>query len=511
MTLWLRARTDGVAYLIALVGVLCAAIVRYQLEPILAGSIPVVIFTLPVVVSALKGGFWPGLFCTVVGALLSAYLFIPPLHSFAVNTQGTVILLTFFAVGVTISIFGQRMKNLQARLIGQATELAATNGKLQQASSRKDEFLAMLAHELRNPLAGISTAAELLKLIPTDDERIGRAGGAIYRQVLHMTKLVDDLLDVSRVTRGLVAIDTQPLALCDVVHSAVEQVRTALAAKQQHLTLDLPHEPCAVSGDRTRLTQVISNLLANANRYSPAGSAIRIQVRTTQAEVIVRVEDDGQGIEADLQPHIFDLFVQAERGIDRSQGGLGIGLALVKRITELHQGSVQVHSAGSGMGSCFTVTLPRVHGSVQAGTAQGAQGQTASAGEPMQILIVDDNRDAADSTASLLQAHGHVVTVEYDANAALAHARAQRLDVVILDIGMPDKDGRELCRTMKQFPHLSHTTFIALSGYGQARDVVLSQQAGFDRHFTKPVRIESLLEAMPASVCEASALARRLG
>lgn len=490
------AQRDGVAYLFALVGVLCAALVRYQLEPVLQGSIPVVLFTVPVVFSALKGGFWPGVFCTFLSALASAFLFIKPIYSLVISTQAGVILLTFLVVGISISIFGQRMKNLQASLTRQAEELAATNGKLQQASSRKDEFLAMLAHELRNPLAGISTAAELLRMIRTDEKRIGRAGDAIYRQVQHMTKLVDDLLDVSRVTRGLVAIEKNPLNLADVVHSAIEQVRTALTSKQQHLTLDLPAEHIVVCGDRTRLTQVISNLLANANRYSHVGGAIGLQVRATAAEATISIDDNGQGIDQALQPAIFDLFVQAERGIDRSQGGLGIGLALVKRITELHDGAVAVYSAGSGEGSCFTVTLPRFHGAPGAALPPAAEEQVASTTRALHILIVDDNHDAADSTALLLQAYGHTVLVEYDAQAALQRAHATTLDAVILDIGMPDQDGRELCRSMKVLPHLAGTTFIALSGYGQDSDIALSAQAGFDQHFTKPVHTESLLGAL---------------
>lgn len=494
---WVQA--NGLAYLFALLGVLCAAVARHQLEPVLAGTIPVVLFTVPVVVSALKGGFWPGFFCTLLSAVVADYFFIKPLYSLDVTAQGSVILLTFVAIGVIISVFGQRMKNLQASLIRQAGELAESNTKLQLANTRKDEFLAMLAHELRNPLAGISNAAELLRLIRTDEQRISRAGDAIFRQVRHMTKLVDDLLDVSRVTRGLVAIEKHPVNVSDAVHSALEQVRAALEAKQQHLTLALPAHPIIVCGDRTRLTQVISNLLANANRYSQAGSTIRLQVSFTKEQVTMVVEDNGQGIDEQLQPHIFDLFVQAERGIDRSQGGLGIGLALVKRIADLHDGSVSVYSAGSGKGSSFKVSLPRMPAALAPGAPGAPNAATAKGidpGLPLHILIVDDNQDAADSTSSLLQAYGHSVVVAYDGVAALERAHATAFDAVILDIGMPDQDGRALCRSMKNNPRLSRTMFIALSGYGQANDLALSEQAGFDRHFTKPVHTERLLDAL---------------
>ena len=489
-------QNNSFAYVLALFGVLGAAVVRHQLEPVLTGTIPVVIFTVPVVLCALNGGFWPGLFCTVLSAVVSDYFFIAPYYSFAVSTQSSVILMTFLAVGITISVFGQRMKHLQVSLLRQAGELEESNIKLEQSSSRKDEFLAMLAHELRNPLAGISTAAELLNLIATKEPRVARASAAISRQVRHITKLVDDLLDVSRVTRGLVSIEKKSLDLCDVLQSAVEQVRSSLEAKQQTLTLDVPAGQMDVCGDRTRLTQVISNLLANANRYSHSGSAIRVAVRSTATQVMVSVEDNGQGIEQHRLPHIFDLFMQAERAVDRSQGGLGIGLALVKKITELHEGTVAVRSAGRGQGSCFTVTLPRLQAAASPPGPQAPAAPAPGHERPRRLLIVDDNRDAADSTALLLQAHGHTVLVAYDAETALGYAHLHQLDTVILDIGMPGKDGRELCRCMKVIPHLARTTFIALSGYGQASDMALSRQAGFDAHYTKPAPIESLLAAL---------------
>lgn len=492
-------RDDGLSYFFAVLGVLCAALVRHQLEPILAGTIPVVIFTVPVILSALRGGFWPGMFCTLLSAVVSDYFFIEPVHSLDMTAQGAVILLTFIAIGVIISVFGQRMKSLQSSLKLQAGELAQSNHKLQQANRRKDEFLAMLAHELRNPLAGISTAAELLKMIRHDDQRIGRAGDAIGRQVRHMTKLVDDLLDVSRVTRGLVAIEKIPVSLGEVLQSAVEQVRTAIDSKHQHLTLDIADEKMIVRGDRTRLTQVISNLLANANRYSHAGSAISLSAHATDTAATISVKDNGQGIDGQLLPQIFDLFVQAERGADRSEGGLGIGLALVKRIMELHEGTVVAQSAGDGQGSTFTITLPRYSVDMGAQVQVGRSRQAIDAIRPMQILLVDDNHDAADSTAVLLQAHCHSVVVEYDAGAALRRCRTTQFDAVVLDIGLPDMDGRELCRQMKEFPHLARSTFIALSGYGQAIDLALSQQAGFDQHFTKPVDIDDLLDALANS------------
>ncbi len=299
-------------YALGLVGVILAAWIRYELGPVLGGTIPVVIFTVPVTIAALYGGFGPGIFATFVGAAISDYLFIEPLYSFRVETQsGATVLVTFLLIGITISFFGERMKALQGRLVDQADKLKEANRELDEGNRRKDEFLAMLAHELRNPLAGISTAAELLKFAHSDQHRIAQTRDVITRQVRHMTKLVDDLLDVSRVTRGLVIIEKKPVDLKDAVHGAIEQVRKGFESKDQHLAVKLPEDHACVCGDRVRLTQVIGNLLSNANKYSPAGSLIQVQLRLSHKEVELSVEDNGQGIDAALLPRVFDLFVQA--------------------------------------------------------------------------------------------------------------------------------------------------------------------------------------------------------
>jgi signal transduction histidine kinase/CheY-like chemotaxis protein len=486
-------------YVLALLGVLAAAAVRYQMGPVLGGTIPVVLFTVPVILVALYGGFGPGIFATLCSAAISDYLFVEPVGRFGLETPASVVVMgSFLAIGITISYFGHRMKALQLRLADQASKLAAANSELEESSRRKDEFLAMLAHELRNPLAGISTAAELLRLGRGTQARIAQTAEVIGRQVRHMTKLVDDLLDVSRVTRGLVMIDKQPVDLKEALRGAIEQVRAPIEAKRQRLGLRVPDADVCVCGDRIRLTQVISNLVGNASKYSPAGRAIDVELRLLATTVELEVLDQGQGIDPDLLPHVFDLFVQAERTPDRSQGGLGIGLALVKRIVELHEGSVAAHSAGRGHGSRFTVCLPRLEQGRPA--RQQAAGTAAAPAAPaaMRILVVDDNRDAADTVALLLDASGHTAFVEYDAGAALARAGAERLDAVILDIGLPEQDGRELCRTLKAMPHLADTVFIALSGYGQEHDRQRSLQAGFDRHLVKPVDTEELLQALAA-------------
>jgi signal transduction histidine kinase/ActR/RegA family two-component response regulator len=495
MTILRRSRQQVFPYLLALAGVVLAAAVRYQLGPILGGTIPVVIFTVPVALAALYGGFGPGMFCTLASAAVANYLFISPYLGFGLDLHAGVVTGVFLLIGVTISYFGHRMKTLQARLVMQRQQLAEANRELERANSRKDEFLAMLAHELRNPLAGISTAAEVLRFVRADQARVSETGDVIRRQVRHMSKLVDDLLDVSRVTRGLVRIEKVSVDLKDSLRGAVEQVRSAIEAKGQHLSVEVPDDDLCVCGDRTRLTQVLSNLLANANRYSPAGASIRVEAGLSGQHIALSVEDNGQGIDPALQPRIFDLFVQAERTVDRSEGRLGIGLALVKKIVELHDGTVAVHSAGAGQGSRFTLRLPRLLR--DAGPAERQQASPpAAASDGTRILVVDDNRDAANAMALLLEAYGHTVFVEYDAAAALERARTDLLDDVILDIGLPGTDGRSLCRQLKSLPHLSGTVFIAVSGYGQDADVRASREAGFDHHFAKPVQMEALLQAL---------------
>ena len=338
-----------------------AAAIRYELGPVLGSAIPVVLFTVPITLAALYGGFGPGICATLLGALISNFLFIEPIYSLGLKTvSGTVVLGSFLLVGSLISYFGHRMQRMQANLAEQARQLMAANLALEAGAARKDEFLAMLAHELRNPLAGIGTAAELLKVAAGNPQRITQAGAVITRQVGHMCKLVDDLLDVSRVTRGLVALERHPVDVDEVIHGAVEQIRASFDQKQQRLSIVHPESAVWVSGDRIRLIQVIGNLLANANKYSPAGSAVELAVHSAHDSITITVSDQGQGIAAALLPNVFDLFMQAERTPDRAQGGLGIGLALVRKIVELHGGEVAAHSAGEGQGTSMTVRLARI-------------------------------------------------------------------------------------------------------------------------------------------------------
>ena len=370
-----------------------------------------------------------------------------------------------------------------------AEELAArqleAQDELRRADRRKDEFLAMLAHELRNPLAPISTAAHLLTRA-TSPEELQRIADVIRRQATHLTHLVDDLLDVSRVTRGLIQLEVETLDLRDVVDAAVEQTRPLITTRGHALHVDVPRGTC-VDGDRTRLVQIVANLLNNAAKYTPQGGRIILEADSADGHAAVRVRDDGIGIDAALLPHIFDLFSQGERTPDRSQGGLGIGLALVRSLVALHGGEVAADSAGAHSGSCFTVRLPL--STLAAGRPVDTPVPIPLL-RPLRVMIVDDNADAATMLAEVLGMSGHATQVAHSAESALAIVDPDT-DACVLDIGLPDLSGYELAARLRE--HAPRATYVALTGYGQAHDRVLSKAAGFAHHLVKPVDIERLM------------------
>lgn len=366
---------------------------------------------------------------------------------------------------------------------------------LQSEHQRKDEFLAMLAHELRNPLAPISSAAQLLRMLFANEPRIKQASDVIARQVAHMTHLVDDLLDVSRVTRGLVTINKTDVELGAVLREAVEQMTPVIEARGHRLTLDIATGALHVRGDRTRLVQVAANLLSNAAKYTPDGGDLQVSLHPQGDSATLRVQDNGIGISRELLPVVFDLFTQGQRTPDRSQGGLGLGLALVKKLVELHEGSVEAHSGGAGQGSTFMVRLPLVshaHPSAPAPSPVHSQAVT----PPGRILVVDDNVDAANTLAMVLETTGHRVSTEHSAHAALSTAERETFQVILLDIGLPDMSGHALAKALKQLPGMAGVALIAVSGYGQEQDRLMSRQAGFVAHLVKPVPADELIRTI---------------
>lgn len=373
------------------------------------------------------------------------------------------------------------------------TERKLAEDELRNANRQKDEFLAMLAHELRNPLAPIATAAQLLKIGNLDAKAVHDVSKIIARQAEHMTALVDDLLDVSRVTRGLVILDKEEVDLNIVVSSAVEQVRSLIETRHHALTLRLSGEPAHVVGDSTRLIQVVTNLLNNAAKYTPSNGEITLRVHVADGYAEISVSDNGVGITADVLPYVFDLFAQGKRTLDRSQGGLGIGLSLVKSLVLLHGGTVHARSAGADQGSEFVVRLPRV---ASPKVASSLTERDVRAAGPLSILVVDDNADAAQTLSMLLEMSGHRVLVEYDARSALARVQMEHPDLMLLDIGLPDMDGYELARRIRALPAMEKSVLVAVSGYGMAQDRTQSANAGFHHHLVKPVSYEQLIRLL---------------
>jgi len=368
----------------------------------------------------------------------------------------------------------------------------------EDANRAKDEFLAMLGHELRNPLSPILTALQLMRL--QDDTRAERARTVIERQVTHLTRLVDDLLDVSRIARGKVELKSELLEMADIVAKAVEMASPLLEQRSHNLILDVPRHGLMVYGDSTRLRQIVSNLLTNAAKYTPAGGEIRVAAREEDGNVVLCVRDNGIGIAPDVMPTIFDLFVQERQAIDRAQGGLGLGLTIVRNLVERHGGSIAVKSLGVGQGSEFLVRLPLA---TQVDADQDRRERITSAVEfaaPRahvgRVLIVDDNEDAAEMLALALQHKGFETRVANDAPAALRIAAEFVPDIAVLDIGLPVIDGYELASHLRSLPGLDRLHLIAVTGYGQESDRQRAREAGFHHHLVKPVAIEAIEAAV---------------
>nr|WP_314621629.1 PAS domain-containing protein [uncultured Noviherbaspirillum sp.] len=365
---------------------------------------------------------------------------------------------------------------------------------LRQVDQRKDEFLAMLAHELRNPLAPITTAAQLLRFVQNDTARVHEISTIISRQAAHMTSLIDDLLDVSRVTRGLITLQKEAVDIKTVVIEAIEQARPLIEAKSHQIEVLNYSSKCTVVGDKKRLIQVMVNLLTNAARYTPNGGCISVSTNVADSQAFITVRDSGVGMSSKLLTRAFDLFVQGERTPDRSQGGLGIGLALVKNLVQLHGGTVTANSEGINKGTEVIVSLPLIEKENNHALSVANDDATSLSEAGLRIMLVDDNKDAAEVLAMLLQAVGHDVYVEYQASTALENAQTILPQVCLLDIGLPDMDGKELAKRLREIPGMEDAALAALTGYGQPQDREATKAAGFDKHFVKPAEIQVLIK-----------------
>ena len=379
------------------------------------------------------------------------------------------------------------------------TERKRAEEALREADRKKDEFLAMLAHELRNPLAPIRNAVEVLRLLGPDTPDLKQSREIIERQVEHLARLVDDLLDVSRITSGRINLHKERVDLAAVLARAVEASRPLLEARKHTLTVALPPQPVWVKGDATRLAQVVSNLLNNAAKYTENDGRVWLTVEQARAEAVVTVRDTGIGIPGDLLPHVFDLFTQGDRSLARSEGGLGIGLTLVKRLVEMHGGTATAASAGPGKGSAFAVRLPVLETGTVPPPAEAETPSRDRSGAARRVLVVDDSADAARSLALLLAAQGHAVRTAHDGLAALEAARAFQPEVVLLDIGLPRMDGYEVARRLRGQAGFERTLLVALTGYGQEEDRRRTREAGFDAHLVKPADLTILQRLLATS------------
>ncbi len=376
------------------------------------------------------------------------------------------------------------------QIAAQRDELKAYAEALTEADRRKDEFLATLAHELRNPLSPIRNGLDILRASPTAS-KAGEIRDMMDRQLSHLVRLVDDLLDVSRVSQGKVELRRERIALSELLKTSVEASDPLINAARHELVVDLPDAEVWLDADLTRLSQVVSNLLNNAAKYTPEGGRIVLSARRDRGEVLITVSDNGIGIPSDMLPRVFDLFTQVRDNLDRSRGGLGIGLALVKQLVEMHGGAIVAESAGRGKGSAFRLRLPVTEPAPAPSAAEpSSPGSRESA--RLKILVVDDNFDVAQTTGWMLEAIGHDYRLVHESKLAVETAREYRPDAILLDINMPGMDGYAVCRALREQPIFEDTVIIAQTGWGQTQDRASTGESGFDHHLTKPVNMDRL-------------------
>jgi signal transduction histidine kinase len=378
-------------------------------------------------------------------------------------------------------------------------ELRARADELKEADARKDQFLAMLGHELRNPLAPVLNAVKLMQQRDGGDRVIRRSVAAAHRQIRHMTRLLDDLLDVSRIRNGKIELRRSPIDLRVVIQDALHAVESVVEERGHALSVEAPEQPLLVDGDPVRLSQVLENLLHNAAKYTDRGGHLALEVRPDGDQILLQVRDDGIGLDPAMLPRIFDMFVQAEQGSDRARGGLGLGLTLVRNLVEMHGGRITARSDGPGRGSEFEVRLPALTGAhvlrVEASPPPRIQGAT----RPLDIVLVDDNADIRDTLRSLLELGGHHVAEAEDGRSAVELIRATAPSIAFIDIGLPGMDGYQVARELRGVA--SPTCLIAMTGYGRAEDRRQALDAGFDAHLVKPVDFDDLtklLEELPS-------------
>jgi len=412
------------------------------------------------------------------------------------------------ALNASLAAANQELERTNRNLQKEIAERIRAQSALEDADRRKDDFLAMLSHELRNPLAAIQGAIELMQRKSIDDPQLAWSRAVLARQNQHLSRLIEDLLDVSRITRGILTLRKTTLDLREMLEHALEAVRPMVAARKHALSVKMPQAPVPVLGDAVRLTQVVSNLLSNAAKYTEPGGQISVTLATAgtgdDARAVIEVQDNGCGIGAGTMPQLFEPTTHAERLSRGAHGGLGIGLVVVRGLVQMHGGRVEAFSEGIGRGSRFTVRLPLLTAARdESAVPEPLAVRTARSNGALRILVVDDNEDSAESMSMLLQCDGHAIDTAYCGETALSLARTVRPDVVLLDIGMPGMLGYEVARRLRGIAEAANAMLIAVTGYGRESDVAKALAAGFDHHLVKPVdfdKLRSLLASRRASV-----------
>ena len=473
---WLR-------YGLAVGLLVCIAFTRLELTPLIGRHSPLLAFVLPVLATCYLCGRGPAWLITLASPVFGT-LFFQDDFSWS-DPLGWIAHVTFFVLVCAALV--ELLHHLQVT----HRKLLDSEARLLEADRRKNEFLAMLAHELRNPLASILNIAPILGSRAYEPSTVRQMSGVLQRQASHLARLVDDLLDVARITSGKIELRTQSVIVQEVIEHAIEGAQPLIAAHRQSVTFDPPPQPLRVDADPVRLSQVIGNLLANAAKFSPDGARIQVSAAQLAGSVQIGVRDEGVGIDAQTLPHVFDLFVQGDQSLDRAQGGLGVGLTIAKRLVELHGGRIEVRSAGPGRGSEFTITVP-----VGVLTAPMQSAADAAPMNTRRILVVDDNADSAMSLSVLLEMEGHEVRSVRSGPAALQELEQFAAQVVLMDVGLPGLDGYATADLIRQRCGTAAPYLVALSGYGPP-----ASSSGFDAHLAKPlelVRLGEILQRLPA-------------
>jgi signal transduction histidine kinase/CheY-like chemotaxis protein len=497
-------RDARLRYCLAVAFVVAAVVVKLVFLPDAGVKLPYLMLYPAVILAALYGGRAPGLLAAVLAVVAIDVFWIEPIGQFGgADPYDWLGMGLFLGISAAIIFIIEAMQRASAGISAAEAELKIAAERDQagkEADRRKDEFLATLAHELRNPLAPLRNAAYILRDSRRSEPELKWSRDVIERQVRHMARLLDDLLDVSRITSGKLELRKEPCSLVAVVESARETSQPSIHDGGHELTVELPSEPVYLEADPVRLSQVLSNLLNNAARYTPAGGRIRLRAATRGRELTVTIADNGVGISGDMLPLVFDMFSQGNPRLARSAGGLGIGLALARGLVEAHGGTIEARSEGAGKGSEFIVRLPIVTDAVAA-TSRAPAAEDDSGALPRRILVVDDVEENAVSLAAVLRGIGHEVHTAYGGEEAVAATARLMPDVVLLDILMPGMNGYEACQRIRKAPRGESVVIVALTGRGQESDRLRSAQAGFDHHFMKPVdpaELNSLIQRLSA-------------